>query len=265
MKIGLLDSVLPQPWDELFRTAHQLGFQGVELGVGAPHQESPLWNTIACKRVKQQAEGSQVEIASICLHTLWNLSPASPDEAIREQARDLLIEACGFARQVGAPVILVPVTPGGEPDGAAVAERWREALARVAWAAEKNGVCLCLENVGSPFARAGQQVAVLADSAGSKGIAVYYDPGNALDVGVDPASEVLILGDRLRQVHLKDPGSDLLGDGAMDMVWPEEVSVARVPRRRRPARRPAFGGRTAAPAGAGAGAMAPPGMVGCAG
>lgn len=217
LKIGLLDSVLGVSWPELSGKAAQLGFEGVELGVGAAYQESPLWNAIACRRLKQQAEESQVEIASVCLHTCWELSPASPDESVRERAGDLLIEACSCTRQVGASAILVPVTPGGEADGEAAAERWREVLSRTAWAAEKNAVCLCLENVGSPFARTGEQVAMLADSVGSSAVAVYYDPGNALHADVDPVNEVLILGDRIRQVHVKDPGGDLLGDGNMDI------------------------------------------------
>ncbi len=217
MKIGLLDSVLGGSWEELFRAAHQLGFAGVELGVGAAYQESPLWNAIACDRLRRQAEEAGVAIASICLHTCWELSPASPDEAMREHAHEMLVEACSCARQVGAGSMLVPVTPGGEVDGHAATERWRDVMKRTAWAAEKNGVQLCLENVGSPFARTGEAVATLADSVGSEAVAVYYDPGNALHAGVDPVNEVLILGDRICQVHVKDPGGDLLGDGGMDI------------------------------------------------
>jgi L-ribulose-5-phosphate 3-epimerase len=217
VKIGLLDSVLKETWDDLFRAAHQLGFAGVELGVGAAYQESPLWNTVASRHLRGRAAEHGVGIASICLHTCWEISPASREESVRERAHDMLIEACDCARQAGATAILVPVTPGGEDDLEAASQRWHDVLSRVAWAAERDGVWLCLENVGSAFARNGEQVGTLADSVGSPNVAVYYDPGNALQADADPVNEVLVLGDRIRQVHIKDPGGDLLGDGRMDI------------------------------------------------
>jgi L-ribulose-5-phosphate 3-epimerase len=217
VKIGCLDSVLKLPWDELFAGAAEIGFPGVELGVGGDYQGTALWSADGRATLREQAAEAGVAVASVCVHTFWQVSPASPDEEVRRQSVTLLAEACENARDVGAGVILVPVTPGGEEDPDVLLARWREAVQESAWAAEEQKVFVSLENVGSPGAAMGEQVATLAESVGSEYVGVYYDPGNALRSDADPAAEIAAMGAWIRQVHIKDPGGELLGQGDLDI------------------------------------------------
>jgi sugar phosphate isomerase/epimerase len=73
-----------------------------------------------------------------------------------------------------------------------------------------------LEACTRAYARTAEQVLGLARSSGAARVGVYYDPGNSVIAGLDPAAEIPLLGERLKGLHVKDPGGGRLGEGKVD-------------------------------------------------
>jgi sugar phosphate isomerase/epimerase len=82
--------------------------------------------------------------------------------------------------------------------------------------AKKLNVSLALE---SPLAA--DDLIDMVDAVQSEHFGVYYDIGNALYLGHDPAAEILQLNHRILSVHVKDtaaaPGDSHLGAGQLDL------------------------------------------------
>ncbi|MBO3803481.1 MAG: sugar phosphate isomerase/epimerase [Candidatus Brockarchaeota archaeon] len=212
-----MDEALGQPWESLFEVAARVGFDGVELGVGENYGETKLWKSEGRRELRRSSESCGVAIASICLHSYWRFSFASNEEAVRRRASEIAEQAAFVASEVGARNLLVPVTSAEGVSCEEARSRWVREIRSCAPAAEKFGVIYALENVGQPFAETGKQLASMIDEVGSPAVKAYYDPGNAVYRGLDPVADIKALGWRISQVHVKDPGGELLGEGKMDI------------------------------------------------
>jgi len=218
MRIGSMDGSLAQPWERLFEVAAQIGFEGVELGVGEDYSKTKLWKKEGRRELRALSEASKVSIASICLHAYWRFSFAGSEGEITRKASEIAEEAAGIANEMGARNLLIPVTSA---EGVAAEEartRWIQGIKSCAKTAEEYGVVYALENVGQPFATTGKQLASIVDEINSPAVKVYYDPGNAIYKNLDPLVDIRNLGSRISQVHMKDPGGDHLGEGKMDIA-----------------------------------------------
>ncbi|MGI6375301.1 MAG: sugar phosphate isomerase/epimerase family protein [Anaerolineae bacterium] len=230
MRIGALDQVLTGEhealqWDAHYALAAALGLDGVELGVGANYAPTQLWDAAGRRALLAASRAQGVATASLCLHGYWRLSLASDDEGLRAQGVRLGQEACRIAAELGAGHLLAPLTC---PEGVAselARERWVAGLHQCAPVAEDCGVVLGLENVGRAFANAHEDVAALVDAVGSPAVQAYYDPGNAVHYGTDPLAGVTVLGRRIAQVHVKEVGGTLLGEG--QAPWPAILAALR--------------------------------------
>ncbi len=217
IRIGAIDSALAQPWASLFKVAAQIGFEGVELGVREDYSETELWEKEGREKLKEYSAASNVAIASICLHSYWHFGFASPEKATRRRASEIAEEAAAIASEMGARNLLIPVTSAEGVAAQEARERWIQGIKSCAGAAEKLGVTYALENVGRPFAETGEQLASIVDEIDSPAVKVYYDPGNAVHKDLHPLVDIEILGERISQVHMKDPGGEYLGEGRMDI------------------------------------------------
>jgi len=217
MRIGAIDSALAHPWASLFRFAAQIGFEGVELGVRQDYSETELWRKEGREKLKEDSAASNVAIASICLHAYWHFSFASSEESTRRRASEIAQEAAAIASEIGARNLLIPVTSAEGVAAEEARERWIQGMKSCAGTAEDYGVIYSLENVGQPFAEIGEQLASIVDEIDSPAVKVYYDPGNAVHKDLDPLADIRVLGKRISQVHMKDPGGEYLGEGRMNI------------------------------------------------
>lgn len=217
MKIGIMDSVLRQTWNRLFREAARLGYEGVELGIGADYKASRLWHADGRSDLAARSLKFRIPITSICLHSFWQYSFSDPDEKIRVITRAITKETIGFCAELGVNLILVPVT---NPCGAELRDanrRWMEGVKVCAEIAAQHRVTIGLENVGRSHLRSGEELATFLDTIGSPFVRAYYDVGNGKTLGGDPVEEIRLLGTRIAQVHIKNPGSETLENGNVDI------------------------------------------------
>jgi sugar phosphate isomerase/epimerase len=228
-RIGALDSVLSGKdnltWERTYWRAADLGFAGIELGVGGDYDRTELWSAEGRSRLRGIAEAAGVATPSICLHSYWTYSFADDDEAMRGRATRLAREAAVAAKEMGAENILVPFTNPDSAEAGLARERWISGMKEAAPAAEEAGVFFCLENVGLPFADKPEDVIAVVDAIDSPAVKVYYDPGNAVRKGSDPLRAIPLLAQRIGQVHVKEIRGQRLGEGIVP--WPGIIQALR--------------------------------------
>ncbi|MGQ9524741.1 MAG: sugar phosphate isomerase/epimerase family protein [Armatimonadota bacterium] len=224
MKFGIRDGCLGLPWESVFKSAAELGFDGGELDIGPNYEHTVWWRDGGADDIRQWADEAGGRLCSACLGALWSISPASRDADIRSRARDLIIGTVSRCRDLDARFILVPITPAPDVPHEEASERWASEMRRVAPTAEDAGVYLCLENVGAGCAQSAKNLMRIVDAVASPYVKAYYDFGNGLSLGNDPAEEIRLLGiERIAVMHAKDPGGQLLGQGRLD--WNAVVSA----------------------------------------
>ena len=199
----------------LFSKAGELGFQGIEFGIGLDYRDDPLWSGKGDLRqaMKDASQAAGVAAASICLHLLNYVehSPASGEAEHREVAHEIIrktIEACAH---IGASVILVPFFGTAALKSEEQIPRLIDEMKKLAPTAEEKGVCLALET----SLRAPDMVRIV-ESVGFDSVQVYFDTGNTAGAGYDIVQEIEELGDRIVQIHIKDSPSGTLGEGNID-------------------------------------------------
>lgn len=219
MKIGIRDGCLQESWSSVFEVGARLGYDGIELDLGASYEETMMWRLEGRKGLREIIKQSGIELASLCLGVCWTYSPANESAGTRDRIRRVITASCAYAAELGAKWILVPVTPGGEDvDYETGTARWIEMMQSVAPVAADLGVVLCLENVGRGYGKSAAELANMVDTVNSPGLGVYYDIGNAMAFGNDPVEEIKFLGARIGEVHIKDRDADLLGQGTVPIA-----------------------------------------------
>lgn len=217
--IGVMEPVLGCGLDEAFAVAAAIGFDCIELNVSGDYAAHPLYDPERRRQLKARATEAGVEIASVCLGAFWKVPPSSPDEAVRREATRLLEDTIDVCAELGAATILAPLTENdttkNEPHERE-RDRWAEMLRAAGRRAEEKGVNVGLEACTRAYARRAEDVLALVERSGAERVGVYYDPGNSVIAGLDPAKEIPLLGDRLKGFHVKDPGGDYLGEGRVD-------------------------------------------------
>jgi L-ribulose-5-phosphate 3-epimerase len=199
----------------LFPKVKELGFHGVELGIGLDYREDPLWTGRGGARqaIKMEARRTGVEAASICLHLLnyEENSPASINAEHRETGREITRNAIEACAAIGASVILVPFFGTAALKSDKQTQSLIDEMRGLSPVAEDRGVCLALET----SLEAPQLVRVI-ESIGSYRVKAYFDIGNTASMGYDVVQEITALGGLIAQVHVKDYPSRTLGDGDIE-------------------------------------------------
>jgi L-ribulose-5-phosphate 3-epimerase len=158
-------------------------------------------------RLRQAAQRAHIEMFSLCLGCLWHYPIAGNDEVYRVRGTEIISAAVLLAKELGAKCILMPTY---QPEGVSDAEAWSNMLHSLEPCvdlAEASGVTLAIENNIQPFLLRAADLARMVDEVGSPAFRVYYDVANTSWIGIDPALEIVELGDRIAQFHFKNRSS----------------------------------------------------------
>ncbi len=221
-KFGILEDVLQSDWLDVFPKAKALGYDGIELGIrGNTYRDSDLWSEAGIDALGQRAESAGVPIFSVCLHTFWQYSFADPDVASRFMAKQIVFQAIHACKVLDIKTILIPVTnPLALPPREA-AHRWTYETRAVASQAAGMGIRIGLENVGRSHVVTGEHMRELIEAVDNPYVGAYFDVGNAQMLGSNSVADIHCLGDRILQVHIKDPRKDrtpcYVGEGDIDL------------------------------------------------
>jgi sugar phosphate isomerase/epimerase len=200
-------------WEREFDAASELGFDYIEWiyeADAATH--NPLALADGRKRIREVAAATGVAVSSVCgdYFMVHKLSGEPKSELAKNV--DMLKRVVGWAAEVGAERILLPLL---ETSAVPTAELKAEVVASLQAAADtaaEAGIVLGLE-----MEIPGTEYAALVARVGHPQVRVYYDTGNSTAQGLDIGMDVLSVIGALEAVHVKDRktfgGSQPLGAG----------------------------------------------------
>ena len=212
MKVGIRDGMLSLPFEEVFGKAKEIGFDGVEICIGANYREHLLWSESGVDDIKALSEAASIETPALSPGGFTAYTFAHPDDATRAEGIAMLQHLSAVGPKLGARVILVPFFGDGKIETEHITSpRFIDGVKAAAATAERHNVCLALESTLT--AAEHQQI---LDRVGSPAVGVYYDMGNATGFGYDAAREIRELGSAIAQMHIKDTTGSHAGEGGVD-------------------------------------------------
>jgi sugar phosphate isomerase/epimerase len=242
VKIGahswLLETVYPL--EVAMARARAIGYDGYELDIGnfggsglglqiLPDRLQPEER----QAIRKATEDAHIEMFSLCLGCLWHYPIAGNDDVYRVRGTEIISAAVLLAKELGAKIILMPTV---QPEGVSDSQAWSNMLRSLepcVDAAEASGITLAIENNIQPFLLRASDLARMVDEIASPSFRVYYDVANTSWVGIDPAAEIVELGDRIAQFHFKNrsslrgtPGSEVVSVNMPGIVKFEPVMRA---------------------------------------
>ena len=201
----------------VFAVAERLGFDGVELSLHRAELRSS-----GPQVFRRHLAHRSLEVHALVLGEHNDGGVADADETVATAAADDVREAIGWAAELGAGVVLVPFFLRGEIRDDATFERCVAAFRALCPLAAERGVELCFEGL-----LPAREVRLIAERVGSPAFGCYLDLANPLRRGLDTPTEIRLLGELVRRVHIKDmrvaPGDVHPGLGRVDFA---ECAVA---------------------------------------
>jgi L-ribulose-5-phosphate 3-epimerase len=210
LKIGVMDASLGLGAKiKAVETAARLGFDGVQVSIGAPGPDGHLWLSDKDLQAQYVASAKEHKIALDATYLdILHTNCLKSEEIAKQWVR----EGIEITRALNAKILMLvffgKCAIKGEPELTAVSN----ALKELAPEARRANVILGFENL----LNADDNLKVL-DAVRSPALQVYYDIGNLTNtVGVDAPTEIRRLGKRICQFHFKDKG--YLGEGKVDLA-----------------------------------------------
>ena len=221
------------PAEKAISLAKEIGFDAFEVCVGL-NGPVPLSATEAdMTAIRKHAADAGVALTSIGSGLGWDYPLTSPDPAVRARGKEAISKLLQMAHWLGVDCVLtVPggVTPDMPYDMAL--ENALTAIQDLVPVAEKQQVCIAIENVWNRFLLSPVEMRDFIDQFESPSVGAYFDIGNIVLYGY-PEQWVQILGKRIRMIHAKDfrtsvgnmDGFVMLLEGNVN--WPEVVKALR--------------------------------------
>ena len=210
LKIGVMDASLGLGAKiRAVETAARLGFDGVQISIGAPGPDGHLWLSDKDLQAQYVASAKEHKITLDATYLdILHTNCLKNEEIAKQWVR----EGIEITRALNAKILMLvffgKCALKGEPELTAVSN----ALKELAPEARRANVILGFENL----LNADDNLKVL-DAVRSPALQVYYDIGNLTNtVGVDAPAEIRRLGKRICQFHFKDKG--YLGEGKVDLA-----------------------------------------------
>ncbi|MDX5630861.1 MULTISPECIES: L-ribulose-5-phosphate 3-epimerase [unclassified Brenneria] len=207
--LGIYEKALPKSlsWPERLALAKSCGFDFVEMSVDETDERLSrlAWSTTQRASLVAAILESGVTIPSMCLSAHRRFPFGSHDEAIRERAREIMLQAIQLARDLGIRTIqLAGYDVYYEEQDSGTRQRFADGLA---WAVDKAAaaqVMLAVEIMDTAFMNSITKWKEWDRQLSSPWFSVYPDIGNLSAWGNDIPQELALGIDRIAAIHLKD-------------------------------------------------------------
>ncbi|HOX37733.1 MAG TPA: sugar phosphate isomerase/epimerase family protein [Candidatus Brocadiia bacterium] len=223
---------------ELFKTAKDAGFEGIELCVGMNGILTPETTQEQCGRLLETAKKADIKITSMASGLFWQFRPTSPDQAVVDTAKDILTKSLTIAGWLGVDSLLVipgvvgcDFIPGCEVVPYDVCMKKAAAFVKSGLkAAKKSGCAMALEYVWNKFLLSPVEYRDFIDQFDNPLVGFYMDTGNMLNTGY-PEQWIAIMKKRVKAVHFKDFRRDVATlEGFCDLLegdvdWPAVMAA----------------------------------------
>jgi hexulose-6-phosphate isomerase len=178
---------------EKFQAVKAAGFEGVEP-MSHMNQEDVL----------KALDATGLKAASVCCNTHWGKPLSHPDERVRREGLEGLLQALKDAKRYGANSVLL--VPGVVNKTITYDDCFKRSVVEIRKAvplAEELGVKIAIENVWNDFITKPEQALAFLDAIKSPQVGWHFDIGNVIRYG-DPELWIPMLGKRIVKLHIKE-------------------------------------------------------------
>jgi hexulose-6-phosphate isomerase len=183
-------------WQDEFKVAQELGFDGIEWLIDPKDwEENPIFHVMP-DEVQAVAQASSLPVMSICADwfmevCIWEGDP----ETHRAHIRSLFPQL----QKTVNKVLLVPLLETHNISASEVQEKVVAVLKPLSAELEAQGIGIAFETeLSAP------ELTSFLEKFESDVFGVYYDVGNCTSYGFDCPNDILVLGKRIKGIHLKD-------------------------------------------------------------
>lgn len=197
---------------ECMKLAKDAGFDGIELNYDLENDLSPKSTTQDYLTIRKMADEIGIAISGLCSFLFWPYPLTSNDPEKRRRGLELAGLIGRAAHDLGVENVLIvpgavhiPWRDDHEPVPNDICDRRaREAIGSLVRDAEKNNVCLNIENIFfNGYLMTPMEMNAFVDSFDSPAVRVHFDTGN-ISMFQHAEHWVNIVGKRIKNVHLKE-------------------------------------------------------------
>lgn len=186
--IGVKGSVM-----EKFEQVKAAGYEGIEAMSHMKQDE-----------VLKARDATGLAIPSVCGSRHWDKTLSHPNESVREEGLQALLQTLKDAKAYGAKsVLLVPGVVNKDVSYADCYKRSQEQIRKALPTAAELQVKIAIENVWNNFLLSPLEAARYIDEFNSPWVAWHFDIGNVITYGW-PEQWIRILGKRIATLHIKE-------------------------------------------------------------
>ncbi|HBG77913.1 MAG: sugar phosphate isomerase/epimerase family protein [Phycisphaerae bacterium] len=215
MKIGITQYTAGAGGLMLLERAQKIGLNGVEPMIAAADSDYLLWSGGEIEKFLQRANELRILVPTAAM-AIFNNDDSIVNAKGKDRAIKIIRCSLEFTAAIGADIMLLCTYFASNPDSPSKKDNLIKILREAEPIARDLQVAIALE---SPLPIA--ELSELVDEVGSEYVGIYYDVGNALYLGYDPAREIEQAGRRILSVHIKDTAKNLgdshLGAGRLNL------------------------------------------------
>jgi len=208
MKLGITQyAACPAGTDgrKLLEQVAELGLAGVEPFFGTFDAEFLVWSAEQVKQFVANAKELNIAVPSTG-YGAFNMDSCLVDKDGLDKAVKHTIHGLEHTAAMRGRVMLLCTFLQSHPDTPEKTANLLKVIDQVEPRACKLGVKIALE---TPLCA--EELIELVEATKSDQVGVYYDLGNAIALGFDPADEIERLGKHILEVHVKDSAHNVLG------------------------------------------------------
>lgn len=197
-------------WESEFDIASQVGFNYIELIAERKHNtENPIWNINGIEKIRKLTEKNNLESHAFCNDYVIDHCLIK-NSGVVDQTLNLISKG----KLLGIEKLVFPMFEQSKLEESNYKD-YRGALKEIGDAAQESDMSLCLESILN-----GEKLLEVMNDFDHPNIYCVFDTGNRIAFGHDIYSDIILLGDYIKHVHIKDKNENnenvLLGTGKVN-------------------------------------------------
>ncbi|MAF95944.1 MAG: hypothetical protein CMM60_09365 [Rhodospirillaceae bacterium] len=206
---GFLQWFPQDSWQKEFDIASKIGIDYIELIAEEKHNpKNPIWTDSGVSDIKRLTKKNNLTLHALCNDFI--VGNHFLDEGVISQNINLIKQA----RKIGVEKYILPFFENSELSLDNMQD-YIEPIRRVAKAAYNSNISVCLETILT-----GKELLKLLKLIDLPNVKVVYDTGNRVAFGHDLPGDIMLLGEHISHVHIKDKNNNnentLLGTGLVN-------------------------------------------------
>ena len=197
-------------WEDEFKIASEVGLSYIEFIVERKHNpNNPIWSDLGIEKIRQLAKKNGLYLNTFCNDFIIDNCLINGSSVINQT-----LELISRGKKLGVKKLVLPLFEKSEMLYSNF-QNYKNVLHELGDAARENNILIYLETVLN-----GEELLEVLNELNHSNIHCVFDTGNRIAFGHDIYKDIILLGNYIKHVHIKDKTSldenVLLGTGKVD-------------------------------------------------